>query len=639
MKPLHFEPAATFLGKLAFTSGSTCLAACMLPDGGQAPAMTAFAQGTRPARVSAYQLSDGSVRLQIDERWIGLDRESGCLVLNRNLAQAATLRLAGECLGQGWEMLVEDRWLPVVFHPQETQALLTIRQKEGAESCFEPVLVTPSLTTLVATRQGRGADLSNVVLDGTRLCGVDFTGACFSGASLQGSDLSDCLLSTADFSGARLEGASLAGARLERASLVDATLTGCRLDGAVLDGANLTGVFALKASLRDCSLKNIVASNANFTAANLSDADLSQAQLDAKVHLFSLDVSHIDTLQCGLADAALLAAFQTHGLDLPADTQVRERVARRCWQIGARSEGYTLIGTAERIEVFRTDAALRPAIFYRAICIDTRASGAHLSGADLRGVQWCGSAATLDHADLEGAVLSHSLLASLDLSGALLSGADLTGCVLVDARMSACTILCDAGSRAFSLDGAQIQGVDFSDTSLVDALLINAGVSMAQGVPLFTLPPSAWDDLTPAGIATLASRFALAGYPLGTSPSIEPGTLWLLDDAIDPVSASIRQVADPIVRPAPGTGIIGPYGYAGFRLVRCEQWVQVFGMGSLLMRDWPAYPSGVAFKATAGLVAAMSEHSIGPAGYLKQALTANALDSEAFFTAAMPRLS
>jgi hypothetical protein len=41
--------------------------------------------------------------------------------------------------------------------------------------------------------------------------------------------------------------------------------------------------------------------------------------------------------------------------------------------------------------------------------------------------------------------------------------------------------------------------------------------------------------------------------------------------------------------------------------------VQVFGMAPLLIRDWPAYPDGVAFKATASLAAAMSPNSLGPA--------------------------
>lgn len=756
-----------FIGKLTFSSSSACLAALRLQDGAQKthwfPAMIAFAKGGSPALVNAYLAADGSVRLQIEKLWIGIDPDAGCLVLVNELAQAATLRLSGLPVGQGWEVLVEGGWLPVVFYPQTSQAILTINASDDAVSRFEPIVVTPSLAMLVASRQGRGADLNHVVLDGARAVGVDFTGARFIGSSLQGADLSDCLLDSADFSEARLDGVSFHGAqlngarlvgatlaapgwglprsaqgidlsqcratgailggpsssldcakarldggdftnadlrglRLQGASLRDATLSGCQMDAAVLDGADLTGVFALKASLRKCSLKNIVAGNANFTAANLSEADLNQAQLDAKVRLFRLPLSLLASLRHGRADMALLAAFRAEGIDLPADAVVLEQVAQRRWQIGGRSAGYALIAMPEGIDVFRLDAALRPAILYRAICSSTRAAGAHLGGADLRGVQWHGDGASLNRADLEGAVLSYSLLVSLDLSQAFLSGADLTGCVLADANMASCTIMSDAGSRAFALDGAQIQGVDFTDTNLVDALLINAGVALDKGVPLFTLPPSTWDDLSPASLAALAPRFALAGYPLGSAPRLDLGSFWLLDNAMDPVasdprqysvreirgqlevfdaadggylfslpgdalfslegehpdevliaefqqagfglsaSASITRTMDPVIRPGTNAGISGPFGYASFRLARRERWVQVFGMGPLLMRDWQAYPAGVAFKATRGLAAAMSEHSIGPAGYLKQALTAGVLDSEAFFTA-MPRLS
>ncbi|MDD0973774.1 pentapeptide repeat-containing protein [Pseudomonas fontis] len=693
---MRAQALGEFMGKFTFHAGVKCLAALGLQGGDQDyswfPAMIARDDVEQPGLVSVYRLPDSSFRLRLDERWIGFAGSAGCLTLNSEVADAATLRLAGEPLGQGWEVQVGDIWKPVVFYPQTAQAILTTNRGNTAASRFEPVIVTPSLAALVASGQGRGVDLTDVVLDGASAVGVDFTGARFSGASLQGADLSKCLLGDADLRGTRLNGVLFDGALLDRANLsgatlgapgwgaprsareidlshcrargailgspsarldctqanlgagdfsqadlsglqltgarlTDARLEGCCLEGAMLDGADLRNVFALRANLRKCSLKNILGSNANFTAADFSAADLSQAHLDAKVH------------QAG-------------------------------------SEPW------------------RPAVLHRAICIGTRASGAHLAGADLRGVQWCGAGATLDHADLEGAVLSGSLLVSLDLSQAFLNGADLSDSVLVNARIAGCTVLADGSARSLSLEGAQIQGVDFSGSVLGGALLVGAGVALEQGVPLFSLPLSVWEELGCEGIAGLAPLFAQAGYPLGAAPTLDLDRQWRIDNAgdLDPshpraysvrwirgqlevfdasgalghlfslsdwasfsldgqhpdgslisaferagyglcAGASIDQADDPRLRPAADAGILGAFGYASFRLARREQGVQVFGMAPLLMRDWPVYSVGVAFKATANLAAAMSPDSLGPAGYPRRWLNADGLDAEGFFTA------
>lgn len=697
-----------FMGKFTFHAGAMCLATLGLQDGEQDyrwfPAMIARDDVELPGLASVYRLPDGSFRLSLDDRWIGFAHTAGCLTLSSELVDAATLRLTGEPLGQGWEVQVGDDWNPVVFYPQTPQAILTVNRGKSAASRFEPAIVTPSLAALVASGQGRGVDLTDVVLDGASAVGVDFTGARFTGASLQGADLSGCLLGGADLRHARLDGVLFDGAFLDRANLsgatlgapgwgvprsareidlshcrargailgslstqldctganfgdgdfsradlsglqltgarlTDALLEDCWLQGAVLDGADLRNVFALRASLRKCSLKNILGSNANFTEADFSSADLSQARLDTKVHQVSP-------------------------------------------------------GPGGAVSPKGADAPLRPAVLHRAICIDTRASGVHLAGADLRGVQWCGGGATLDHADLEGAALSGSLLVSLDLSQAFLSGADLSGSVLVDARIAGCTVLADGSGRSLSLEGAQIQGVDFSDSVLGGALLSGAGVALEQGVPLFSLPLSVWEDLTPAGIAGFAPLFARAGYPLGATPTLDLDCQWRIDNGsdLDPshpraysvrwirgqlevfdasgalgylfslpgwassslddehpdaplisafemsgyglcASAEIDRTEDPRLHPMADAGIVGAFGYASFRLARREQGVQVFGMAPLLMRDWPAYPAGVAFKATANLAVAMSPDCLGPAGYPQRALNTDGLDAERFFTA------
>lgn len=760
--------AFDFLGKLGFVSGGTgrraALVTLVLHDGeGVAHYYPAMQAGNDPAGlVTVYGLPDGTCRLQLEGRWFGISPDSGGLHLQDDLADAAALRLAGEPLGQSWEICVEGKWRPVVFYPQTSQAVLTVNWSTAAEARFAPTLVTPSMAALAASKQGRGVDLSGLYLEGVRAPGVDFSGARFNGSSLQGADLSGCLLGEADFSQARLTGVSfdnalldsanlsgailgppswgepasarqidlshcqaagavlgstgrpldcsganlsdgdftqadLYGLKLTGARLENADLRGCRLDGALLDGANLTGVFALKASLRHCSLKNIVAGNANFTAADFTSSVMTQALLDGKTRLFSLAAGLADSLKNRVPDKALVAAFLANGVSLPADLPIRMQIPQRRWQLGERGRGYLLLRAESAIEVFQNTPLMRPAIFYQANCTGTSASGAHLAGADLRGVQWCGPNATLDNADLEGAALSSSLLESLDLSQAFLSGADLSNSVLVNARLSGCTILADSGSRAFSLDGAQIQGADFHSCTLADALLIDAGVALDPGVPLFTLPLSAWDDLTPERLSRLIPAFAQAGYPLGSAPTLESGRQWLLDnagdaDSRDPKVYAVRQLGgrlevfdgeggaghlftlpaqallsldrpvadgwlvdafdsesygladhapiskseDPRLKSSPGAAMVGPFGYTAFRLARRQALVQVFGVALLWLRDWGNYPGGLAFKATDGLAQAMSAGCIGPAGYPRQALDDDSGAVEAFFSAMSP---
>ena len=97
--------------------------------------------------------------------------------------------------------------------------------------------------------EGEKADLSEEVLSGEDLRGVDLRFADLSGvnledadlkyANLMGADLSDSDLLGADFSNADLSGANLGGADFEGANLNGANLEGANLSGASLRGADL----------------------------------------------------------------------------------------------------------------------------------------------------------------------------------------------------------------------------------------------------------------------------------------------------------------------------------------------------------------------------------------------------------------
>lgn len=634
--------------------------------------------------------------------------------------------------------------------------MLTINIGEGAQTTFAPSVVTPSLASIVASKNGRGLDLRQVVLDGASVAGVDFTAARFGNASAVGTDFSGCMFMLADLqctvligakftnavldqanltnatlgapgwgepasakgvvlnncrargaalggknqldcTGAQLAGGDFAGAdlyglQLCGARLANAILTGCRLDKAVLDGADLTGVFALRASFKNACLRNITGQNANFTSADFSSADLSQARLGAKDFLFTLAASNASELQKPYPDQALQSAFATHGFVLSPQAPITILVPSQRWQIDDQSKTYLLIASGEGIDVFHSGLDARPAVLRNAVLLDAKASGAGLAGADLHGVQWHGNKAMLDRADLEDAALSGSLLVSVNFDQAFLSGADLSNSVLVQAKIRGCTIVYGASGRAFSLEGAQIQGADFSDTTIIGGLLIDAGVALEQGVPLFALPQSALDDLTPAGIANLAPLFAEAGYVLGAAPSITATQSWIIDNHDDPDTSAptsylVRRIEgqlhvfngagdtpyftlsladEPLLRPGPpapqlikdfyaegfglaetavianvsqwriapsaGAGLIGPYGYAAFRVLPQADVLQVFGWRLLLLRDWRQYDNGIGFLPSSKLESALGPTCIGPAGYPVALLQSLEMDPEVFFS-------
>ena len=66
-----------------------------------------------------------------------------------------------------------------------------------------------NLRDLVASKDLRGADLSDANLSGANLSGADLSDANLSGANLRGADLSGAYLRDADLSGAYLSGANL----------------------------------------------------------------------------------------------------------------------------------------------------------------------------------------------------------------------------------------------------------------------------------------------------------------------------------------------------------------------------------------------------------------------------------------------
>lgn len=700
-----------------------------------------------------YRLPDGTFRVQLGNlMWIALSPLSA-LQLEADVAKAAALRLSGDPLGQGWEVATDEGFAPVGYDPSLSQPVLTT-SFDGGVSTFAPTLLTPSVADVVKAGRAPGADFTHVRLDGASLPDIDLTGAHFDQGSLVGARLTGCTLTGATFVGADLggvafdrarldgadmtrarlaapswgaplsarkivltqcraagailggpdkldcaeatltqgdfTGADLQGWRLPKAQLGRAVLVGATLTGAVLDGADMSEVVALRGVFRQASMRNVKASGANFVRADLSGADLGQAQLGARAFLFQIAAALAKDLdENAYPDAAVLAAFSANGAPLPPQSPITVIARGERWEIKAGGALYALLASDLGIQVFLASADLRPATLSRAVCLNTKAPGAGLSGVDLRGVQWHGSGATLNHADLEGADMSQALCASTDFTQAFLSGCDLSGSVLVQAVFRGCRVGTGASRQPLSLEGAQLQGADFTAASLTAALLVDAGVSLPQGSPLFSLPAADAAKLTPEGLPSLAPVFAEAGYPLGQAPSVDLEKLWLIDNTADPTPTDPRRYrvrmgptpdddldvfngdtnvfcfsmsstfASQLSKPNPsktliqvftqnGYGLVAEatigqqshwtitadadaplpraFGYRLFTVLPGEETLTVLGGTLLRLRDWTQYSEGLAFSATVAIQTALNPTSIGPVGAPMAWVTAGDID-------------
>jgi len=126
---------------------------------------------------------------------------------------------------------------------------------------------------LLASKEGRPANLRNAILDGANLreaylagsdlAGVDFTNAYLGGADLSnanlkfanltnanlcGTDLTNVDLTSANLGGANLTNADIKFADLVDATFADADLTRVDLEGSDLRGTNLSGTKGLQAA-------------------------------------------------------------------------------------------------------------------------------------------------------------------------------------------------------------------------------------------------------------------------------------------------------------------------------------------------------------------------------------------------------
>ncbi|MBO0902172.1 pentapeptide repeat-containing protein [Jiella sonneratiae] len=514
---------------------------------------------------------------------------------------------------------------------------------------------------------GRPASATGIVLTNCRAGGArlgDKSAAlAMAGANLTGGD----------FTGADLSKAVLTGATLGRGSFER-----CRFDGADLSGADLTGGFFLGASMRgSASLARVRAQGANFVRADLSGADLSKAQMGSRTFLFYLAESFAADLdRYSFPQPGLIQAFSQNGVTLSQTAPVVVVAAGEAWQIDDPDHGPFTLGRNDQgtISVYR-DTTLPPATLSGATLTGVNAASADFAGADLSGVIWNGSGASLDHATLGGATFAGSLLVGIDLTQAVLSGTDFSGAVLCQAKFLRTAIAAGRDGGVTRFDGAHLEGAAFDDASNLGGGYFRAAVALYEGVPLFRLPASAAKDLTPAGLAALAPLFVAAGFPIGATATIATVDFWTLDNAADPDRSSPRsyrvellganyQVFDganavflftlnaafasqlrratasaqlvsafatagfslaaaaPItsgrnwqIRAGEDAGFAGPANYGQFTVTCGDGDLPVCGSVLLRLRDFDAYPTGIAFAGTSRFDRSLSADTVGPAGY------------------------
>ncbi|MEO0681905.1 MAG: pentapeptide repeat-containing protein [Pseudomonadota bacterium] len=123
-------------------------------------------------------------------------------------------------------------------------------------------------------------DLSQALLNTTRLEGANLSGALMKGANLigarmEGADLSKARMEGADLSEARMEGADLRGARMKGADLFRARMEGADLSKARMEGANLS-----RARMEGANLSRARMEGADLFLARMEGADLRDARME-----------------------------------------------------------------------------------------------------------------------------------------------------------------------------------------------------------------------------------------------------------------------------------------------------------------------------------------------------------------------
>lgn len=288
----------------------------------------------------------------------------------------------------------------------------------------------------VQARAAAGQSLSETVLSGLDLTGINLGAADFTGAIITDCDFSQSVLDKAIFDRANVRGCMFAQADLKASSWHASDIENTRFSGAQLEQARLT--------------------DATITACQFDAADLSHAVLDGSI----LGESGFDGASLVQASLAVTTFWACHGKTVDFS---RGRLA------GLRIDTECDFGQSSFVQADLRGSSLQNSRFVNADFNQSDLSDAFVSACDLTGTT--GWRATARHTDFKNsrfhnarwpaanffeASFDHAMLENFDLSGSNLHAVD---------------------TRTAIVRGLQVQGALLSQTRLLQDHAAGGGVS------------------------------------------------------------------------------------------------------------------------------------------------------------------
>jgi uncharacterized protein YjbI with pentapeptide repeats len=418
----------------------------------------------RGSEVSAPAMAATSVG--INETWLAYGTETGVILQMGNLQYLAQMDDVGMVVATDdvtcasrfrWlavdpmtpaanttlEIWVDGRgWQPVRygFTSDRPASFLVfplagaVSADAGSDFTFGRTTITPSLSTIQATKSAIEADLRWVDLSAADLSDVDLSGADLTGAILDG---------------AKITGGKLRGAHLINASMSKTDLTGTSLYNAYFDGSDISAIIwgngssATGASFRGCTAVGAKIGSpvkADWSHAILIGSDFGKADLT------NVDLSSANLVGCVLVGAILETTNLTSA---------------------------TLGGVKNSAAANLSYAYLSNVNFKRANCFGVTFAFSTFFGA----LTNLSETATLEQADFANAYLE-----GINLSGTTLRGSRFDGACLIGANFTGADLSpTSEGSTPTSLAGVCLQGAQFTQSKLAAVNFAECIVAFEQG--------------------------------------------------------------------------------------------------------------------------------------------------------------
>lgn len=357
---------------------------------------------------------------------------------------------------------------------------------EQGESLVEPWGCVPLIN---GCPMHPGTICDEVSFTDVDLSGLDLRGASFYYASFDRVNFDDAILRNANFEGAEMADSSFERANLTRADFTYADFQNINMRDAILNSGRF-GFLTLQGDFTGASLRNAEMSFVNVSA-DLTGVDLSGAEL------CEVDFSDSTLVNATLDD--VMAANGNFETDMTGATMrgaLFESVAFRPNFVDGCNFADVGAGDVSFQGVDLREVDMEGATFY-----GDKLDNAQMAGMDLRTVVFRakgpglspdlfeGDAASLNGADLTGALFDDNEVGSVTFEGANLAGASFRGVSFTPnyytdisfTQYSLPLSFKDSSLVGADFTGAHLRGVDFSGADLTDAIFSEA--TLALGIP------------------------------------------------------------------------------------------------------------------------------------------------------------